>query len=395
MRTTQKNNIRQMRRRLQTRKGIMIGNTPRASHVTESNKNVNMSSKSITVKSNSEHAVNLNTNSNTNSNTNLSVKSNTQSGVSTEDINVSVSKKLSGVTSTISGSAVKSLSPLKKQSRKKIALCCANSVPNVLKYTNKAIKANVIDPLRIKYDVDQLILNSTQETIESRMFLNAKIINMAKSEINDATASLVKHSLKPEFQKSVIEMYMEKKMYALIKESEKKNDVKYDVVVFIKSDIFPAKQIQISEISDVINNNNSVYCCNFNDWNGYGVGYYIGTPDAMNIILRRFDNVTSDRTSSEKLLKLAIDDAKLMRCSANMFHFKVNSTGGADVYYQLLKKYTSNQEYMNTIKQYQSVTNTSKKKIAEKSLDDLSISTKSNKSKSAQRRKQKRRSCPN
>ena len=115
MRTTQKNNIRQMRRRLQTRKGIMIGNTPRASHVTESNKSVNMSSKSITVKSNSEQTFN----SNINSNTNLSVKSNTQSGVSTEDINVSVSKKLSGVTSTISGSAVKSLSPLKKNNRVK------------------------------------------------------------------------------------------------------------------------------------------------------------------------------------------------------------------------------------------------------------------------------------
>ena len=74
-----------------------------------------------------------------------------------------------------------------------------------------------------------------------------------------------------------------------------------------------------------------------------------------------------------------------------MFYFKIQKNGETDVYYQLLKKYTSNQEYMDAQKAYQSVVTKAQNKIRD-SLDIEDLSSR-NKSKGANRRKHKRRSC--
>ena len=79
-----------------------------------------------------------------------------------------------------------------------------------------------------------------------------------------------------------------------------------------------------------------------------------------------------------------------------MFHFKIYKSGGPDVYYQLLKKYTTADEYMQTMKMYRnSKSKLPKNKVRDNSSDDLSIVADSKKSASSTARKHKRRSCPN
>ena len=95
----------------------------------------------------------------------------------------------------------------------------------------------------------------------------------------------------------------------------------------------------------------------------------------------------------EKLLKTTIDEANLKRYRSTMFHFKIRSDGDPNVYYQLLKKYTTAQEYMNTITQYKAIILkiSSKNKVQTKPCDDFFVSKKSN---NVKVRKYKRRSCP-
>jgi hypothetical protein len=154
--------------------------------------------------------------------------------------------------------------------------------------------------------------------------------------------------------------------------------------------MFIAKPIAISEVHKVISNPKAIYCTSFNDWDGYGVGYYIGTPKSIEIITNRLEAATIDMPSSEKHLKRAIDSAKLKRYKSTMFHFKIDSHGTVDVYYQLLKKFTTPVEFMSAKKAYQVACSSNPKNKIHPIVDDLST-----RPRLSQLRKHKRRSCPN
>jgi hypothetical protein len=275
--------------------------------------------------------------------------------------------------------------------KKTVALCCVNNVPNVLQYTKKQIERMIITPLTEKYNTDIFMLNNSVDNSKNANFKNANVYELNSEELKTDTSELLKKSLKSDYQKSLVDAYMEKKIYSLIKDFEKTNDTKYDAIVFIKSDIFPARKISIKEVSKAIENNDSFYSSSFNDWNGYGIGYYIGTSKSLDVILGRFNHMISDRHSAEKMLKTLVENSNIKRIASNMFYFKIQKNGETDVYYQLLKKYTSNQEYMDAQKAYQSVVTKAQNKIRD-SLDIEDLSSR-NKSKGANRRNHKRRSC--
>ena len=282
--------------------------------------------------------------------------------------------------------------------KKHVAICCVNNVKNVLKYTKTQIETMIINPLSQKYNTDIFMLNYNNEDNDrdrddhrDLYFKNAHISSVTSEQLNTDVSELLKKSIKADYRKSIIDAYMEKNIYNVIKEFEKTNATKFDAIIFFKSDIFPAKKISIEEVSKVMKHNDSFYSSSFNDWNGYSIGYYIGTMNSLDIVLNRFSEMTYDRHSAEKILKTLVENSKIKRIVSNMFYFKIQKNGDTDVYYQLLKKYTSNQEYMDTQKAYQSVVSKSQNKIKE-SLDVDDVSSR-NKSKGANRRKHKRRSC--
>jgi hypothetical protein len=307
--------------------------------------------------------------------------------VAVDSVNVEIDSSMVAVDGSVDGS----VDEAGDNKKKKVALCCVNNVPNVLQYTKKQIERMIITPLTEKYNTDIFMLNHTIDNSQNVSFNNANIYELNLEQLKTDTSELLKKSLKSDYQKCLIDAYMEKKIYSIIKESEKTNDTQYDAIVFIKSDIFPARKISIKEVSKAIENNNSFYSSSFNDWNGYGLGYYIGTSISLNVIFDRFNHMISDRHSAEKMLKTLVEKSNIKRIASNMFYFKIQKNGETDVYYQLLRKYTSNQEYMDAQKAYQSVLTKSQHKIRE-SLDIEDMSSR-NKSKGANRRKHKRRSC--
>jgi len=286
----------------------------------------------------------------------------------------------------------------------KIAVCCCGFGGEGLKYTYETIKTNIVDKLKEEFDVDVYSYISKNMDHESSSLLN-QLTCMAGTTVSDVDVEYyVKKLIKSsgdsryndgEYVNSVKELYMESQSYKIIKEYESKNPVHYDAIVYVRPNMFIAKPLELCEVHKVIMEPNAVYCCNFNDWNGYGIGYYIGTSSSLEIITNRINNLSGVK-SSEKFLKDIIDSAKLKRNKSTMFHFKIYKSGGPDVYYQLLKKYTTADEYMQTMKMYRnSKSKLPKNKVRDNSSDDLSIVVGSKKSASSTARKHKRRSCPN
>ena len=281
---------------------------------------------------------------------------------------------------------------------KKVAVCVGGYVSESLKYTKNIIKSNILEKLNSIFNVDVFVVapESKKDNIDTVFNeFNVKYVELIDEEV--LTSALNKYSLSEdtEYKKIVQELVIENTAYNYIVHQEQKNNSRYDCIIYIRPDMFPAKSISLSEVNKTVSNKDSVYSCNFNDWDGYGVGYYIGSHKTIQPIMTRIKSLTS-KISSEKLMKQVMESAKLTRYKSNMFYFKVKPTGGPDVYYQLLKKYTTSKEYMDTKEAFQnSVAPLRKNKVIAKTDEVLSFTVKTSKTSKTKTRKHKRRSCPN
>ena len=65
--------------------------------------------------------------------------------------------------------------------------------------------------------------------------------------------------------------------------------------------MYICKPISRMEIHNTILKSNNIYTTSFNDWNGYGSGFYIGSMNAMNIICNMVTELSNDiGTDNEK-----------------------------------------------------------------------------------------------
>jgi len=290
----------------------------------------------------------------------------------------------------------------------KVAVCCGGLESGSLKYTCESIKKNIIEILMEEFSVDVFVHDLRGTDIKDKTYEHHRLFDdidaagliktyISNDAVNDGIDRMCKKGTWDESRRGnnfMRELYMEENSYRIIKEYQRKNNVHYNAVVHVRPNMFIAKPIAISEVHKVISNPKAMYCCSFNDWDGYGVGFYIGTDQTLDIITTRINNLPADKISSEKLLKRTIDSAKLKRYKSTMFYFKINNSGTVDVYYQLLKKFTTPSEYMDAKKAYQLATSTNpKNKVHHRhstaTTDDLAI-----RPRLSQLRKQKRRSCP-
>jgi len=284
----------------------------------------------------------------------------------------------------------------KNTGKTKIAICICGYVPRSFKQTLPSITKNIIDPLEDEYDIDLYCysLLSKSKTIDSSIkdentmavdnnsvyLINTKnTTTKYQEDISDEISQIIKKNNIKLRELNVVnfvrQLYMEQHSFEVIKNS----GVDYKAIVYLQPDMFICKQISKSEIEKSIKHKKYIYTCSFNDWNGYGFGYYIGSPEAMNIVTSQIDNLyTLTNVQPEKLLKITIDKNKLERRKSDMFHFKVRANGKPNVYYQLLKKYLSSTDYQWVLKNFNN--------------PNLVFSKYNHKSKKPQ--KNKRRSCP-
>ena len=254
-------------------------------------------------------------------------------------------------------------------SKQLIAVCCCGFAPKSLKYTKESIKKNILDILEKEFIVDVYTYSyiSKNNIIESNdtnkhgSFINNDDVNLLESKVRtvyqEDVSDIIKNIISDKNISlrniSVInflrELLMEKYSYQMIKESKKK----YKSIIYVHPDMFISKPISIKEVYDTINVSNSLYTTTFNDWNGYGTGFYIGNPFVIERITNRIDELRNiSKIESEKLLKTCVTNAKIHRYKSCMFYFKIKVDGKPDMFFQLLKKYTSTKEYMIAISLY-------------------------------------------
>jgi len=284
----------------------------------------------------------------------------------------------------------------KNPGKVKIAICICGYVPRSFKQTLPSITKNIINPLEDEYDIDLYCysLLSKSNTIDSSivdentMAIDNNSVYLIKTkntttkyqeDISDEISQIIKKNNIKLRELNIVnfvrQLYMEQNSFEVIKNS----GIDYKAIVYLQPDMFICKQISKSEIEKSIKHKKYIYTCSFNDWNGYGFGYYIGSPEAINIVTSQIDNLyTLTNVQPEKLLKTTIDKNKLERRKSDMFHFKVRANSKPNVYYQLLKKYLSSTDYQWVLKNFNN--------------PNLVFSKYNHKSKKPQ--KNKRRSCP-
>jgi len=325
----------------------------------------------------------------------------------------------------ISNPASPSLAGVRKERSRKhqhlIAVCCCGFAPQSLKYTISSIQANVIDHLKEEFDMDVYMYsllsknNVTESTKNNNYQINNNDVKLLKTEatwtaFQEDVAAEIKSKLIANKTKlrdlSIVNfmrgLYMESECYKNLVEHSRTIDVQYDAIIFIQPNMFISKPIAIREIYNVIRNPEAVYTPCFNDWDGYGTGFYIGGVKSLGYICNRINNLTPgiSKIESEKFLKETINssDQKIKRYKSDMFYFKIHANGKPDVYYQLLKKYTSSCEHMNSIRLYKLALSKNPPRIdnlISKSKDDRYLPSSIQSTGISFNRRHKRRSCPN
>ena len=274
----------------------------------------------------------------------------------------------------------------------KIALCCCGFAPRSFKYTYKSIENNIINVLKDDFELDVYIYSFTSEsnTLESKnefedgkqinnsdvnLIKDAKVFTRNQEEEIKTIQEIIKTNQIKTRNINIVNFIRQLLMlkYSYMEILNISN--KYKSIIYVEPDMYICKPISRMEIHNTILKSNNIYTTSFNDWNGYGSGFYIGSMNAMNIICNMVTELSNDiGTDNEKLVFNVIDNSPLKRVKSNMFYFKVYHGGKPNVYYQLLQKNTNTEEFMWVMDNF------NKK------------SEKSNKSKV--RKKHKRRSCP-
>lgn len=250
----------------------------------------------------------------------------------------------------------------------KVAVCCCGFAPRSIKYCHRSIQENVVDVLESEFDVDVYLYSflSKEGRIQSS---NSEEFD---TEINNNDIMLLKTkktwTAYQEDYTKVVKQYLTKAnlnlpdlvkinyIRTLIMESNsfsQINDegIEYDAYVYLQPDMFIAKPISCSEVSNVMRNEKVLYTCNFNDWSGYGTGFYIGTKTTIEILTKQLNYIAKvNNRQPEIILKKTCNQNNIDRCASKMFHFKIRANGKPNVYYQLLKKYTTPEEHKWVLK---------------------------------------------
>ena len=283
----------------------------------------------------------------------------------------------------------------------KIAVCCCGFAPRSLKYTHESIETNVINVLKEDFDVDVYLYSFTSKSniIESKnksennqpinnedvnLLHNATVITRDQEEETNTIKDIITtNNIKTKninIVNHIRQLLMLKYSFMEIHKVSQQQKINYKSIIYLEPDMFICKPISKMEVHNTILKPKNLYTCSFNDWNGYGSGFYIGSVKAMNIICDMIKGLTNDLgTDSEKLLFNTIDNSILKRVKSKMFHFKVYQDSKPNLYYQLLQKNTNSEEFIWVMNNFA--------KLTEKQT------TKPKRSKS-RRKHHKRRSCP-
>jgi hypothetical protein len=210
----------------------------------------------------------------------------------------------------------------------KIVICFFGVIARSLRYTHFNLKNNLIEICKRCYDVDIYIFNNKlldANFIEEEKQVNIDLkIKKLVSEKNiickmrrDYTPTWIINSIR--------QMYSEEKVGNFLK----KNKHKYKCAIVCGPDYFLLNQIKIIDIQDSIKNKNCVYTTRVNDAQGYTNGFYIGAPEPIIKITKRFsilDKLLPTDKDYEYLLKKTFEMKNVERKITETLFFKIRSS---------------------------------------------------------------------
>lgn len=228
--------------------------------------------------------------------------------------------------------------------KKKIAICFFGVISRSVKYTHANLKSMLIDIAKRCYDVDIYIFNNNIENtpIDSTIVNNNDKDLLEANFIEEEKQTSIDMKIKTLVQtkkinctmrrdytptwiiNSIRQMYSEEKVGAFLE----KNKEKYKCAIVCGPDYFLLNQIKIQHIQNCINNKSFVYTTNVNDADGYTNGLYIGSPEPLVKILKRFsilDQLLPTNKDYEYLLKRAFEINNIDRYITETKFFKIRS----------------------------------------------------------------------
>jgi hypothetical protein len=230
--------------------------------------------------------------------------------------------------------------------KQKIALCFFGIVPRSIRYTYNSIKTMILDELKYQFEIDIIVFNLNVKDVEvDNLKINQDDIRIIKDikyyeeefqenadiDIKNRYGEVNGSILRMRFdygtnaiQNSARQMYSE---YRLGEMLEKVKD-QYDTSIVCGPDYFLFTKINIEDIRKTIMNKNLIYTTPCNPGNGYTNGFYIGNPNSMIKLLKRYlvlDQMFPTDKDYEYTVKRSLQMNNIETSITNMFFFKIRN----------------------------------------------------------------------
>ena len=249
----------------------------------------------------------------------------------------------------------------------KICVLVTGFAPRGLRYTHETIQKRIVDKLKLKYNTVDVYHYSF---ISKKNLIDSDRKNEDKLQINNTDVNLLKvKELITEYQEDVdkdIETHFVKKscftqlnpplnckrqLYQEYKTGQFPIQ-NYDACVFLWSDTYILRDINLQHIENVVQDNNLLYTTSYNEYGGIANKFYICSSRVMMLLAQRIfyqdqrcSQIFPKRESAENTLKWWVNYLNIKNKHTDMFFVKIRSTMYTNYHKQLKNFLKMNPSY--------------------------------------------------
>lgn len=226
--------------------------------------------------------------------------------------------------------------------KEKVVICFFGVVSRSIKYTYRNLEEKIINIVKSHYDVDVYIFNNNVEnTVVDGIPQNNNDVKLLESTFfeeklqsaidNDIKNTIVSKQIvcrmrydygRDAIQNSLRQMYSENQIGLFLEQ----NTNKYKCAIVCGPDYFLLTDINLEDIKNSMNDENSVYTTRVNDAQGYTNGFYIGSLKPIIKILKRYsilEQLLPTNNDYEYLLKRSFEINNINRITTDTLFVKI------------------------------------------------------------------------
>jgi len=249
----------------------------------------------------------------------------------------------------------------------KICVLVTGFAPRGLRYTHETIQKRIVDKLKLKYNTVDVYHYSF---ISKKNLIDSDRKNEDKLQINNTDVNLLKvKELITEYQEDVdkdIETHFVKKscftqlnpplnckraLYQEYKTGQFPIQ-NYDACVFLWSDTYVLRDINLQHIENVVQDNNLLYTTSYNEYGGIADKFYICSPRVMKLLSQRIfyqglrcSQIFPKKEFPEATLKWWVDYLNIKNKHTDMFYVRIRATRNTTFFKQLKNFLKMNPSY--------------------------------------------------